>query len=106
MGVNMHHLSDSLTSLPHAGLPTRPHRTRTKVQPFSFDNRDQETLRKKQEKIDTVRELIIIIVYILGIEHYYSRYLLRDSDKNILNDILHQLLSVCLTFHSENSWHM
>lgn len=46
-------LSEGL-ALPHGGIPPTSQRTRSKVQPFSFHDRDQQTLKRKQEKIEQV----------------------------------------------------
>ncbi|MPC54196.1 Targeting protein for Xklp2 [Portunus trituberculatus] len=45
-----------VSMLPYAGLPLQGKKMNTKVKPFSFDQRDQERMKKKEEKIKKVLE--------------------------------------------------
>ncbi|XP_063845765.1 targeting protein for Xklp2-like [Scylla paramamosain] len=45
-----------VSMLPYAGLPLQGKKMNTKVRPFSFDQRDQERMKKKEEKIKRVLE--------------------------------------------------
>ena len=47
-----------MPEIPHRGIPALMNAEKsTKVKPFSFDVRDSETMKKKQEKIMKVNEI-------------------------------------------------
>ena len=55
--------TNTLSSIPHSGIPGKWDKHPTKVKPFSFDNRDKDTNQKKQDKIQKVRKLKCIVIF-------------------------------------------